>query len=387
MKLAIIAILAGLALAAAEPAAAQDLEVRFCPGGALHTWPLADLRKLQSVLVQNVAIVNRGAPLTVTGIDLQLIGIGEIQEERHFTGKALATMAGNGPAVQQSGMLAAVAFQFCGTDMIAPDVNLAGPALGRNEALLVMAQAFAFAGARDALRVVVHYRRSAGEASSSTEIPIVAGFAKNTYAFPLRGTWYAGVGPTFHTGHRWAIPEEFAYDVARIGETGLTYKGDGTRFSDYYAYGADVLAAADGKVVAVENTQREDTAAMRKPGETQVDYFTRLQNDQAQRLAKGTSGLAGNYVMIDHGKGEYSLSAHLQPGSVAVHLGDIVRAGQAIGKLGSSGNSTEPHLHWQVCDKPAPLMCAGIPVQFSNVEVPWADLPRAIQSGDVVIAK
>ena len=91
--------------------------------------------------------------------------------------------------------------------------------------------------------------------------------------------------------------------------------------------------------------------------------------------------------MIDHGKSEYSFYAHLQPGSVRVRGGDQVKAGDVIGKLGSSGNSTEPHLHFQVCDKPDWGMSAGIPVNFSNVTIPLADVARPIQSGDVVIAK
>ncbi len=126
---------------------------------------------------------------------------------------------------------------------------------------------------------------------------------------------------------------------------------------------------------------------MQRPNETQEGYFARLQSEQAGRLAKGAAAIAGNYVMIDHGKSEYSLYAHLQPGSVRVHIGDNVKAGEVIGKLGSSGNSTWPHLHFHVCDKPDPLMCAGIPVNFSNVTIQGADLPRPIQSGDIVIAK
>ena len=73
--------------------------------------------------------------------------------------------------------------------------------------------------------------------------------------------------------------------------------------------------------------------------------------------------------------------------SVRVHVGDQVRAGDALGKLGSSGNSTEPHLLFRVCDKPDPLMCAGIPLNFSNVTVQWAGLPHPLQRRDVVLAK
>jgi murein DD-endopeptidase MepM/ murein hydrolase activator NlpD len=148
-----------------------------------------------------------------------------------------------------------------------------------------------------------------------------------------------------------------------------------------------VLAAADGRVISSANDRQEDSSAMQRHNETQEAYFARLQKEQGERLAKGPTAITGNYVMIDHGKNEYSLYAHLQPGSVGIGVGDQVNAGDVIGKLGSSGNSTEPHLHFHVCDKPDPLMCAGIPVNFSNITIQWADLPRPIQSGDVVIAK
>lgn len=183
------------------------------------------------------------------------------------------------------------------------------------------------------------------------------------------------MGSTFHTAHRWALPEEFAYDIERLGDGGLSHHGSGSRFDEYYAYGAPVLAAADGIVTAAVNDQLENSALLRHPDETDDGYNARLQDNQGALLAKGPSGLAGNYVIIDHGNREYSLYAHLQPGSVRVRAGERITAGAQIGKLGSSGSSTEPHLHFQVCDAPDPLSCAGIPVEFQNVTLPLADYP------------
>jgi murein DD-endopeptidase MepM/ murein hydrolase activator NlpD len=271
--------------------------------------------------------------------------------------------------------------------LIAPSVKLAGPTLNRDQALLVTQQVFAFRDARDTLRIRVHGNGGSGATEISGTLPIKSEFAKNTYIFPLRGVYYVGWGASLHTGHRWAIPEEFALDIAKIGGNGLSHKGKGTRFEDYYAYGAEVLAAADGKVIGALNDQAEDPSAMQRPDESQEAYFARLQKDQATRLAKGANVIAGNYVKIDHGKDEYSFYAHLQPGNVRVHVGDQVKAGDVIGKLGSSGNSTEPHLHFHVCDAPDVLLCAGIPVNFSNITIQWADVPRPIQSGDIVVAK
>ena len=374
-----------LSAAAAPP---KSVEIRFCPASAVRTYPLESRRDLQSLLLQNVALINHGsAPFKIDDIDIELLQANRVVESRKLDREAVQRIADRGAKLQAAGILEQVAFQFCGTDLIGSDIKLAGPILDRNRALLVVEQVFAFRGPRDMLRVRVHGNVDGHAAEFTGSIPIKSEFAQNNYIFPLRGVWYVGYGASFHTGHRWAIPEEFALDVAKVGESGLSHKGDGTRFDDYYAYGADVLAAADGRVTSVANDQQEDPSAMQRPNEIQEAYFARLQKEQAERLAKGLTAIAGNYVMIDHGKNEYSLYAHLQPGSVGIRVGDQVKAGDVVGKLGSSGNSTEPHLHFHVCDKSAPLMCAGIPVNFSNITIQWADLPRPIQSGDVVIAK
>jgi peptidase M23-like protein len=366
----------------------KSVELRFCPASAVRTYPLESRRDLQSLLLQNVAVINHGsAPFKIADIDIELLQANRVVESRKLDQEAVQRLADRGAKLQGAGILEQVAFQFCGTDLVGPSIKLAGATLARDHALLIVEQIFAFRGARDTLRVRVHGNLDGRGTEFTGSIPIKSEFAQNKYIFPLRGVWYAGWGASFHTGHRWAVPEEFALDIAKIGESGLSHKGDGTRFDDYYAYGADVLAAAAGRVTGIANDQPEDPSAMQRPNETQEAYFARLQKEQAERLAKGLTAIAGNYVMIDHGKNEYSLYAHLQPGSVRVHVGGQVKAGDVIGKLGSSGNSTEPHLHFQICDKPNPLMCAGIPINFSNVTIQWADLPRPIQSGDVVTAK
>jgi Peptidase family M23 len=377
-----------LSVLGASAEAPQSVEIRFCPPSAIRTYPLESRRDLQSLLLQNVAVINHGsAPFKVDDIDIELLQANRVLESRKLDREAVQRIAVRGAKLQTAGILERVAFQFCGTDLIASDIRLAGPILDRSRALLIVEQVFAFRGARDTLRVRVHGSVDGHTSEFTGSIPIKSEFGQNKYIFPLRGVWYAGWGASFHTGHRWAIPEEFALDIAKIGESGLSHKGDGTRFDDYYAYGADVLAAADGRVISAANDRQEDSSAMQRPNETQKAYFARLQKEQGERLAKGPTAITGNYVMIDHGKNEYSLYAHLQPGSVGIGVGDQVKAGDVIGKLGSSGNSTEPHLHFHVCDKPDPLMCAGIPVNFSNITIQWADLPRPIQSGDVVIAK
>jgi murein DD-endopeptidase MepM/ murein hydrolase activator NlpD len=387
----LLAVLSALTLsfsAAAAEKTASPIEIRFCPSSAVHTYPLESRRDLQSLMLQNVAFINHGdAPIKIDGIEIELLQSGQVLDSKKLDGSTIQRFAERGAKMQAAGVLEQIAFQFCGNELIAPSIKLAGPTLNRDQALLVTGQAFAFSGARDALRVRVRGNNGTGATEISATLPIRFGFAQNTYVFPLRGVSYVGWGASFHTGHRWVPFEEFGLDIAKIGGSGLTYKGKGTRFEDYYAYGADVVAAADGKVIGTFNDQPEDPAAMKRPGESQEAYFARLQQEQAGRVAKGAANVTGNYVQIDHGKSEYSFYAHLQRGSVRVQVGDRVKAGDVIGKLGSSGNSTEPHLHFHVCDKADSLMGAGIPVNFSNVTIQWADVPRPIQSGDIVIAK
>ncbi len=389
MRIAALTFLAAGSILAGTVSAQETatLEIRFCPAAQARTFPLESSRGVQSLLLQNAAIINRGvSPAEITEVTLELLRDANPVDIRRIAGSDLVGMADSGAVIQKSGMMKLVAFQFCGSSLIAEGMALAGPTLASNQALLIAQQPFAFKGKRDALRVRVHARIDSRDVEATATLPIRSDVAKTRLNFPLHGVWFVAVGPTMHTAHRWALPEEFGYDIARLGNGGLTHRGIGARFDDYYAYGASVIAAGDGVVAAAANDQPENAAVLRRLDETAEAYGARMQDIQGALLMKGTAGVAGNYVVIDHGNGEYSLYAHLQPGSVRVQVGDRVAVGARLGKLGSSGNSTEPHLHFQVCDAADPLMCAGIPVQFQNTTLPFADYPRPMQSGDVVVA-
>lgn len=64
-------------------------------------------------------------------------------------------------------------------------------------------------------------------------------------------------------------------------------------------------------------------------------------------VQRSSSGY-GNMVLINHGDGYKTRYAHMVKGSITVSVGDYVEAGQTIGKVGSTGNSTGPHLHFEV---------------------------------------
>ncbi|MGZ8362884.1 MAG: M23 family metallopeptidase [Caulobacteraceae bacterium] len=377
-----------LTAAAAHAQTASPLEVRFCPGAVARSYPLQDAAKINGLVVHNVAVINRGAAdVTVKSVDLQLLDKGQAIDTRHLEGAGLASLAKGGARLQASGMIKAIAFQFCGDKLIGPDAVLSDDAvLKPGEGILIMRQMFAWRGSRDQLAVRVSADAGGAPVEAGAAIPVDGSTSKTVLRFPLKGRWVVVVGATPQGGHRWVIPEEFALDIAAFGADSKSYRGAGTRFTDYYAYGAPVVAAAAGTVVRVHTGEAEDPAALRRTGESLEAYGQRVSEIQNALLQKGIEAIGGDHVMIDHGNGEFTLYAHLKPGSIKVKEGQAVKAGDVVGALGSSGNSTEPHLHFQVCDAPSPLACAGIPPTFAGIELPYADGPRSVQAGDVVVA-
>lgn len=166
-----------------------------------------------------------------------------------------------------------------------------------------------------------------------------------TIAPPVKGAEWLNANAccdaqTPHRSFRLAVggnsikkPEEFAIDWVQMRDRKL-FSGDGSRNEDWYGYGVDLLAVADGTVAAVGDGQPDQkplapAAGIGKP----EDY-------------------SGNHVSLAISPGVFAIYAHAKPGSITVKPGDKVTKGQVIGKLGNSGNSSGPHLHFQLADGP-----------------------------------
>ncbi|MCL6558040.1 MAG: M23 family metallopeptidase [Firmicutes bacterium] len=174
---------------------------------------------------------------------------------------------------------------------------------------------------------------------------------RTEFMLPFRGQWYVANGGTDRkTSHSWHVwPQRYAYDFVMVDESGKTHSGSGSELRDYYCYGQEVLAPADGEVVSMAGNHPESRAY----GDGRVECRAK--------------DIRGNYITLKHNEKEFSTIAHLMPGSVTVALGQKVVRGQAIAKCGNSGNTSEPHIHFQLNDGKSFFASAGLPVKFKNV--------------------
>jgi murein DD-endopeptidase len=218
-----------------------------------------------------------------------------------------------------------------------------------------------------------------GRATPSTQRPLIIDP-------PLRGgDWLAANGPSNDSAHRRAlmvvngsarIAQRLAIDWIKLGPGGRLAHDDRARNENWFAYGAEVLAVADGTVISVKDGIPENVP---------------LTDKRAVPITIET--IAGNHVVLDIGNGRYATYAHLIPKSLRVSVGAKVRRGQVLGLLGNSGNSDAPHLHFHVTDGPSAMGSEGVPYIFESVQHRgsvasldklFADEPWIPQGGTVV---
>jgi Peptidase family M23 len=174
---------------------------------------------------------------------------------------------------------------------------------------------------------------------------------------PLTGNgWLATSGcckPNVHRDLRIAIDgrrietgETFAIDWARVKNDKI-YDGDGKQVEQHYAFGEGVLAVADGTIVSTHDGMPDETPLQAMIPQAKEDY-------------------GGNHVMLEIAPNVFALYAHLHPGSLTVKVGDAVKAGAPLGKVGNTGPSNGPHLHFGLSDKPDFFAGRSLPFVFDS---------------------
>lgn len=166
-------------------------------------------------------------------------------------------------------------------------------------------------------------------------------------AAPFQGSWNV-----FHGGrstmvnHHYAIQaQQYALDLDRSLQ-GPPRQEPG-KLESYPAWDQPLYAPADGRVVRVVNNLPDNPI-----GKTD------------------TRSPAGNQIVIDIGSGRFAMLAHLKEGSATVEEGDQVRQGQLLGRCGNSGNTSQPHIHFQIQSSPefTDPHLRTFPILFNNVE-------------------
>ena len=227
-----------------------------------------------------------------------------------------------------------------------------------------------------------------GEVVQSVHVVPKAYATRTRLRLPLDGRLLVWDGHDFYSHHRrfdYDHPvavqigfntnaARYSYDFTVVDADGKRYRGDGAKNEDHFSYGRPVLAPGDGTVVSIMNGTAEDGAGM-----------------SIAAVRENGMVMFGNYVVIDHGNGEFSHLGHLRPGSVKVAVGDKVRGGQQLAQVGTSGSSLFPHLHYELATSAA-LDGEGLPSQFVDFDrVLGATRARgdgtSPDSGDIVEAR
>jgi murein DD-endopeptidase MepM/ murein hydrolase activator NlpD len=195
--------------------------------------------------------------------------------------------------------------------------------------------------------------------------------------FPLRGEWLAPNTPgkripshgTDQLGERYAF-DFLQVDWSRSGlppykTSLLQYLIFGVPLKNCYCWGKKVYAPCDGEIVNIEDGFKE-----RARVHLVSDLFAVLKNAFTFNPEKnGIQSVAGNYVIMKCNNDVFAAFAHLQTDSIAVSVGQTVKKGDVLGKVGHSGNSTSPHLHFQLMDNSKILTAKGIPCVFEQYQI------------------
>ena len=196
-------------------------------------------------------------------------------------------------------------------------------------------------------------------------------------AVPVRGRWRGLNSPASKIpSHTHRLAQTYAIDITHDPEGASPRTFDPLwapmrRPESFPSFGQEVLSPVDGEVIAVHGTSRDHLSRLSWPG---IAY---LLLEGFVRSLGAPRHLLGNHVMVradtagsaaGAADGPVAVLAHLRRGSPTVQVGERVRAGQVLGQCGNSGNSSDPHVHFQLMDAPDIETARGLPFTWRHLD-------------------
>lgn len=186
-------------------------------------------------------------------------------------------------------------------------------------------------------------------------------------SLPFTGLWMARNSPArrvpSHGSDLWG--ERYAIDFVGVDDRRRTATHRDWRTvlatepaERFLAFGRPILAPHDGVVVVAHDGEADHDG--RRSQLALVPYAL----GQAARVRRGVGAVAGNHVVLALADEVFVALVHLRAGSLRVGAGDRVVTGQRLADCGSSGNSTQPHVHLQAMDSADLSVAQGLPITF-----------------------
>jgi hypothetical protein len=206
---------------------------------------------------------------------------------------------------------------------------------------------------------------------------------KTVLSFPVKGLFMIHDGHDFYAHHRRLNTEHVAAKDLGLTQNFMRYSLDinpsndhfdifrstGAKNEDWYAWGQPLYATGDGTVVDAADVEPDNI----RGGES---FFS------VAKVKAAPMQFYGNYLVIDHGNGEFSLLGHIQKGSLSVKVGDKVQRGQLVARIGNSGSSNNPHVHYELRTG-KDLKAEGLPGNFVGYRRHLGSKVLAVDAGPV----
>lgn len=205
--------------------------------------------------------------------------------------------------------------------------------------------------------------------------------------FPLRGEgWMAVNSPADRVPSHGTdvLGQRFAIDLLKVDDrrsprfhraSTLRTLVFGVPTRECYAWGEPVHSPIDGEVIAAVDGVGEPTRV-----HPVLNLFRALWTGLTFR-PDDLPRVMGNHVVMRSGD-LFAAFVHLAPGSVRVSAGQTLRSGDLLGRVGHTGNSTSPHLHFQLMDGKDPTTARGVAFVFREYELrtggPWRRVAHGV---------